>query len=128
MIPIKNIYYMLSYAFRSLTAQGYRSLETEEFDNIFELYTAIMIKGVSLQLKRGLEKEYLSREETTWAIKGKINISESIRTNSMIKNKMICSFDDYSENSYMNRILKTTMVMLLKTDISKERRIKRPRL
>lgn len=122
MIPIKNIYYMLSYAFRSLSAQGYKSLETEEFDNIFELYTAIMIKGVSLQLKRGLEKEYISKEETTSAIKGKINLSESIRTNSMLQNKMVCSYDNYSENSYMNRILKTTMLALLKTDISRERK------
>lgn len=122
MIPIKNIYYMLSYAFRALSNKGYKSLETEEFDNVFELYTAIIIKGVSLQLKRGLEKEYIAEKDTTSAIKGKIDISESIKTYSMINNKMVCSYDDYSENAYMNRILKTTMLLLLKSDINKERK------
>ena len=34
MIPIKNIYYMLSYAYQILNEQGYRDIALEEFDNI----------------------------------------------------------------------------------------------
>lgn len=30
-IPVRNIYYMLSYGFSALRSQGYRDLETEEF-------------------------------------------------------------------------------------------------
>ena len=41
MIPIKNVYYMLAYAFRDLNEQGYKSIEMEEFHNVAELCTAI---------------------------------------------------------------------------------------
>ena len=36
MIRIKNIYYMLSYAFQVLNEQGYKQIKTEEFETIME--------------------------------------------------------------------------------------------
>ena len=40
----------------------------------------------------------------------------------MLKKQLICSYDDFSVNSYMNRIIKTTMELLLHADISKARK------
>lgn len=54
MIPVQNIYYMLSYAFQALQAQNYKDLATEKVHNTAELYAAILDKGISVQLKRGL--------------------------------------------------------------------------
>ena len=34
MIPIRNIYHMLSYAFQVLNGQGYKQMATEEFHNV----------------------------------------------------------------------------------------------
>ena len=53
MIPVQNIYYMLSYAFQALQAQNYKALATENFHNTAELCAAILDKGISIQLKRG---------------------------------------------------------------------------
>lgn len=36
--------------------------------------------------------------------------------------QLVCTYDEFSENSYFNRILKTTMLLLLKSDISKMRK------
>lgn len=44
MIPIQNIYYMLSYAFQILTEQGYKNIATEKFENTAELMAAILAK------------------------------------------------------------------------------------
>ena len=57
MIPVQNIYYMLSYAFQALQTQTYKNLATENFHNTAELCAAILDKGVSTQLKRGLERD-----------------------------------------------------------------------
>ena len=122
MIPIRNIYYMLSYAFRVLSEQGYKNVETEQFDNVAELCAAILSKGVSLQLKRGLGREYIENAESLSSLRGRIEISESIKTRSMLKRQLVCSYDDFSENSYMNRIIKTTMELLLHADIAKARK------
>ena len=122
MIPIQNVYYMLSYAFQILNERGYQKVGMEEFENMGELCAAILVKGVSLQIKRGLGKEYLDRVDTLSSPRGKIDLSASVKERSMLKNKMVCYYDDFSINSYMNRILKTTMDVLMKSDISKERK------
>lgn len=122
MIPVRNVYYMLSYAFQILREQGYNNISTENFDNTAELFAAILSKGISLQLKRGLNKNYIQIYEPLSAIKGKIDISDSLKTRSITKCQLVCSYDEFSENSYFNRILKTTVMLLLKSDITKSRK------
>lgn len=122
MIPIQNIYYMLSYSFSVLNEQGYKSIATEKFDNIAELMAAILSKGIAMQLKRGLQKEYIERTEALSLLRGKIDISESVKTQTMLKGQMVCSYDEFSVNGFMNRILKSTVYLLLKSDISAKRK------
>ena len=71
MIPIQNIYHMLSYAFQVLQNQGYRSLATEAFDNIADLCAAILCKGVSDQVKQGLGRDYMLRTESLSTPRGR---------------------------------------------------------
>lgn len=113
---------MLTYAFRVLNEQGYKKIATEEFSNIAELCAAILCKGLSIQIKRGLDREYVEQEEALSSLRGKINISESIKTRTVFQKQLICTYDDFSVNSYMNQIIKTTMLLLLKSDISKARK------
>jgi 5-methylcytosine-specific restriction enzyme subunit McrC len=47
---------MLAYAFQVLNEQGYRSMAAEDFENTAELCSAILIRGISRQIKRGLGK------------------------------------------------------------------------
>ena len=122
MIPIKNIYYMLSYSFQMLNEQGYKNLATEDFDNAGDLCAAILIRGISYQLKRGLGHEYISETDTISAIRGKIEIAESIKKQSMIRSPMVCTYDEFSVNSPLNQIIKSTVMLLLKADISKARK------
>lgn len=122
MIRIQNIYYMLTYAFQVLNEQGYKQVATEEFENVGELCSEILIKGVSSQIKRGLGKEYIGKTEPLSALRGRIDISASIKEQAMIKKKLVCNYDEFSINFYMNRILRTTMDLLLRCDISRERK------
>ena len=122
MIPVQNIYYMLSYAFQVLNEQGYKDIATEQFDNVAELCAAILSKGIAVQLKRGLGKEYIPQTEALSSLRGKIDITESIKTQSLLRKQLICTYDDFTVNSYLNRILKTTMELLLHTDVSKVRK------
>ncbi len=122
MIPVQNIYYMLAYAFQVLNENGYKDIATEQFDNVGELCAAILAKGISVQLKRGLGKEYVSQTEPLSSLRGKIDIAESIKTQSMLRKQLVCTYDDFTVNSYMNRILKSTMELLIRSDISKVRK------
>lgn len=122
MIPIRNVYYMLVYAFQVLNEQGYKDVATEEFENVAELCAAILIKGISIQLKRGLNREYIEQKEKLSTLRGRVDISESLKTMSLMKEQLVCSYDEFSVNSYMNRIIRTTMDVLLRSDIAKQRK------
>ena len=122
MIPIQNIYYMLSYAFQVLNEQGYKSVATEHFENVADSCAAILIKGLSKQLKRGLMKDYIPKREPLMALRGKMEISETLKTNAIIKRQIVCSYDEFSENAYMNRIIKTAMQRLMVADVDKSRK------
>lgn len=122
MIRIQNIYYMLAYAFQVLNEQGYKSIATEDFDNTAELCAAILARGISTQIKRGLGREYILQKEALSALRGKIDITESIKTQVLRRNQMICSYDEFSLDSNMNRIIKSTVHLLLRADITKARK------
>lgn len=122
MIPVKNIYYMLSYAFQILKEGGYADIATEKFENAAELFAAILAKGITIQIKRGLNKEYEDVCDTISAVRGKVDVTESVKERSVIKAQLVCYYDELSENSYFNRILKTTAELLLKMDIPRQRK------
>jgi len=52
---------MLSYAFNSLNHEGFQNVAKEEFENIQNMFAAILSRGVNLQLKQGLYKEYVEK-------------------------------------------------------------------
>lgn len=117
-ILIKNIYYMLSYAFQTINRSVYDDFEKEEFDNIYNLFAAILAKGISFQLKQGLYKEYVNFRKEQLLVRGKIHMSDTIRNKIAHKKSLTCEFDELSENNLLNQIIKTTVMMLLKnTDV-----------
>ena len=122
MIPIQNINYMLSYAFQTLQAENYKDLATENFHNTAELCAAILDKGIGIQLKHGLRRDYVSKSESLSTLQGKLNISESIKTQTMLKKQMICTYDEFSTNIQFNQIIKSTVLLLLKAKITNSRK------
>lgn len=128
-ILIKNIYYMLSYVFTTLNQGGYENVATEDFDNLHNLFAAILAKGIGRQLKQGLYREYMNRTETLPVVRGKIDMPGTIQNRLARKQVLTCQYDELSENNLLNQILKTTVMLLLrharvsedyKTDLKKE--------
>lgn len=112
MIRIQNIYHMLAYAFQILREQGYANCGTEEFENTADLLSAILAKGITVQIKCGLGRTYIEETESLSCLRGKIDVTESIKQQTVIKQQLVCTYDEFSVDSYMNRILKTTMELL----------------
>ncbi|MEH2933235.1 5-methylcytosine-specific restriction endonuclease system specificity protein McrC [Acutalibacter sp. JLR.KK004] len=113
-IFIKNIYYMLSYAFTTLNQGGYENVAAEEFDNLHNLFSAILAKGIGRQLKQGLYREYLNRKEDVAVVRGKIDMPGTIQNRLARKRVLTCEYDELSENNLLNQILKTTVMILLR--------------
>jgi len=121
-IRVRNIFHMLAYAFSALTEQGYRAVATEDFDNAAELCAAILERGVSAQLKRGLGQEYVNRTEARSSLRGKIEVTDSVKSQAILRRQLVCSYDEFSVDTTMNRIIKATVALLVRSDISKARK------
>lgn len=128
-IFIKNVYYMLSYAFTTLRQEGYEDIAVEDFDNVHDLFAAILSKGIARQLKQGLYREYLNYEDELPVVRGKINMPGTIQNRQARKRIVTCEYDELSENNLLNQILKTAVMLLLrharvdsqyKTELKKE--------
>jgi len=113
-IFIKNIYYMLAYSFQNLRKICDDAVETESFENIQDLLSVILYKGIYSQIKRGIYKDYIEEQDLLSCVKGKINFSESINTASIVNKKLVCQFDEYCENTYLNQVLKSTLDLLIR--------------
>lgn len=113
---------MLAYAFSVLNKSEYRALATEDFDNAAELCAAILERGVSLQLKRGLGQEYVSRSEARSSLRGKIEVTESVKSQAIWRRQLVCSYDEFSVDTTMNRVIKATVALLVRSDISRARK------
>lgn len=86
----------------------------ESFDEMYNLLTAILAKGIGLQLKQGLYREYISHQEELTVMRGKINMPGTIKNKLLHKQVLTCDFDELSENNMLNQILKTTVMLLLR--------------
>ncbi|MGN0837093.1 MAG: 5-methylcytosine-specific restriction endonuclease system specificity protein McrC [Akkermansia sp.] len=117
MIPIRNIYYMLAYAFVQLRGDAYHRCATESFAHAQELLASILAKGVALQLKQGLARDYRPMEESTSCPRGRLLMGESLRSLSLRRGELVCAFDAYDENCFPNQVLKATMLLLLRQDL-----------
>lgn len=115
-IIISNIYYMLTYAFQVLNQSNYDEIASEPFDNIQDLFAAILSKGIAQQLKQGLHREYVEKKENLSVMHGKIDINGTIRNFAQDRKQLSCDYDELSENNVFNQILKTTVLLLLHED------------
>lgn len=113
-ILIKNIYYMLTYAFQVLWQTNFEELGSEEFENIQDLFAAILSKGLAQQLKQGLYQEYITLNEELSTLRGKVDINSSIKLKMHKKQLIGCEHDELSENNHFNQIIKTTANLLIR--------------
>lgn len=126
-IFIKNVYYMLAYAFQELRRDNYKEIEGEDFDNIYQLFAEILAKGISHQLKQGLHKSYVAKNDDLPTLQGKLDINGTIQNRIQRRMVMSCTYDDLSENNAFNQIVKTTAELLIneRTVKSRQRQVLR---
>jgi 5-methylcytosine-specific restriction enzyme subunit McrC len=128
-IPIENMYYVLCYAWDSIDAikkiTSIERIPNTKLKTLANLFGQVLHEGMTNILKRGIDKDYIQITDEIGGIKGRINFPLTIKFNSLIRSKVICEFDDYTSNVLMNKILKSTIKVLIgKKELDKEIRSK----
>lgn len=115
-IPIENIYYLLSYAWDKLDERDRVQVNIESKTDVLNLLSKVLINGSRILLKRGLDKSYNNFRDEINGVKGKLELSDTLKSNLHLKLRTICSFDEFSHNITTNKIIFSTLSRLIKTE------------
>lgn len=113
MIPIQNLYYLLSYAWNTLEVAERVAIDPEQYHRLPDLLAKVLINGLKILLKRGLDQDYQPQEQEVAGVKGKLNFSATLKSNRLWQQHTICAFDEYSADMPSNQILAATIQHLL---------------
>lgn len=113
-IPIKNIFYMLCYAWDVLAIKDDISVGGDDYDNAYDLLARVFSFGLGKLIRSGFHRSYIEQTEELSSLRGKILLQNSISQNTMRHKKLVCSYDEYSTNDIFNQILKYTIDSILR--------------
>jgi len=81
---------------------------------LFEIFISMFLDELDKLIKKGIKKDYISKEDNLNFLKGKLKIKEQIRKNFIHKEKFFCEYDEYLSDRVENRIIKTALKFLYK--------------
>jgi 5-methylcytosine-specific restriction enzyme subunit McrC len=109
MIPIGNLYYLLCYAWNRLDERDFVDVEGLPQQDLPNLLARILINGMRRLLRQGIDRAYIAHTEDTQTLRGKIDITASLKGGLLIQNRVVCVVDQLSHDVLHNRIIRTTI-------------------
>lgn len=123
-ILIRNIYYMLAYAFTDLKRKHYEDIDKENFEHIYDMFAEILYRGMSMQIKQGLCRTYIQRRENLRTLRGKLNLQGTIKNRIRRDTAIDCEYDELSVDNILNQVLKLTALILIREgSVDNKRRV-----
>ena len=113
-IPIKNLFYMLCYAWNVLSIKDEILVSSDDYGDAYNLLGRVFSYGIGKLIRSGFHRSYIQKEEELSTLRGKINVQESINRLSFQRRQLTCNYDEYSTNDIFNQILNYTIAALLR--------------
>ena len=112
-IPIKNIYYLLAYAWNRLPEAEVVDVSRLESQELADLFAVVLANGINHLLRRGLDQSYLPEEAELAGIRGRINIGVTARRMLAPHGRAYCQFDELHVDTLPNQILRAAVIRLV---------------
>jgi 5-methylcytosine-specific restriction enzyme subunit McrC len=114
-IPIQNLYYLLCFAWRYAPEELAFNVDSiPASSDILDLCAYVLVNGTDHLLRRGLDQGYLLQEEQTARLRGRIDITQTVKRRSHASPQAVCQFDDLSPNILHNQIIRTSVETLMR--------------
>lgn len=98
---------------------SFANLKTENM-NIYEIFINMYIQQVAELTRRGLKSAYIREEDNLKFYKGKLMVSEHIKKNMVHQERFYVAYDEFNLNRAENKLIKATLLKLLKISTSPE--------
>ena len=81
---------------------------------LLEIFISMFLCELEALVKKGIKSDYVALEENLNFLKGKLNINEQIKRNSIHKERFYVGYSEFLSDIKINRIIKTTLKFLYK--------------
>ena len=107
---IKMLRTLKNFPFKS---SNLASLKTQNLP-LLEIFISMFLCELEALVKKGIKSDYVALEENLNFLKGKLNINEQIKRNSIHKERFYVGYIKFLSDIKINQIIKTTLKFLYK--------------
>ena len=107
---IKMLRMLKNFPFKS---SNLASLKTQNLP-LLEIFISMFLCELEALVKNGIKSDYVAIEENLNFLKGKLNINEQIKRNSIHKERFYVGYSEFLNDIKINRIIKKTLKFLYK--------------
>ncbi len=122
-IPVRNIYYLLLYAWGHFSGGGVRDVGVDQSPDLPNLLGKVLNDGTHRLLRRGLDRGYVEVTEETRSPRGKLRLDVMTKQQTMLRGFAVCDLDELTPDVLHNQVLKASLLSLsICADIEKNLR------
>lgn len=111
-IPIRNLYYLLSYVWEVDWELEWSSIDAENSGDALNLLVKILTISTDRIIRRGLDRGYKDISEEFFGVRGRIDIANTIKRNGIANAKLNCNYEELDYSVLHNQIIKATLIKL----------------
>ena len=109
-VLIKMLRTLKNFPFKS---SNLASLKTQNLP-LLEIFISMFLFELEALVKKGIKSDYVTLEDNLKFLKGKLNINEQIKRNSIHKERFYVEYSEFLSDIKINQIIKTTLKFLYK--------------
>lgn len=112
-IPVRNVYYLLAYAWGQADAARERLATSAEVETLPDLLAHVLAQRVASLIRRGLDRSYVEERVVIPGVRGKLDLSETLKRNLLLEARTQCIVEELQHDVLHNQILRSTLGRLL---------------
>lgn len=115
-IPIRNVWHMLLYAWQETPHSPYwQMINPERSPTLDALLATVLSHLLQQRMRIGLDCSYMPQEQVLRGVRGRIQITNSLKQRLFEKGRAACAFEQYTVNAPKNQVIRSTLLHLVKT-------------
>lgn len=111
-IPIRNLWYMLLYAWNEVRLRDRWAAEVESAPHLDALLAIILTNLMHQRLRLGIGHDYRQHQALIRGVRGRVDFTCSLRRLAFQHGQASCRFQTYSPNIARNQIVRSTLARL----------------
>lgn len=108
-VPVRNLYYLFAYAWDQFPVAAEADSGEDAGPDGTALLTRVLVVGMLRQLRRGLDRIYVSHEEELAGVRGRIDLTRTLTGSLLQRGRTVSRYEELEYDSPANRLLKATL-------------------